>query len=164
MVSTFSLRWKACMRLVGFRDGTATNACEDQAMQVVPYLFFDGTCNEALLLYARVFDGTIESMMKYGDAPSNGQMPPGMTDRIMRATLQGPGFQLTASDASDLGSGSMARASVSIALPDVEEGRRIFEALAAGGTIQMPYEKQFWGATFGSLLDKFGISWMVNAG
>ncbi len=91
-------------------------------------------------------------------------MPPGMADRIMHATLQGPGFQLVAFDASDLGSGSMTRASISIALPDVEEARRIFEALAADGAIQMPYEKQFWGATFGSLTDKFGISWMVNAG
>lgn len=152
------------MRLVGFRDGTATDACEDQAMQVVPYLFFDGTCNEALSRYARVFGGSIESMSKYGDAPPGTDMPPGMADRIMHATLQGPGFQLMASDASDLGSGSMARASVSIALPDVEEGRRIFEPLAADGAIQMPYEKQFWGATFGSLIDKFGISWMVNAG
>ena len=64
MVSLFPLRSRACVRLVAFRDGTATEPREDPAMQVVPYLFFDGTCNEALSLYARVFDGTIESMMK----------------------------------------------------------------------------------------------------
>jgi len=55
MVSSFPRRSKAGVRLVAFRDGRATDSREAPAMQVVPYLFFDGTCNEALSLYARVF-------------------------------------------------------------------------------------------------------------
>lgn len=40
--------------------------------------------------------------------------------------------------------------------------RRWFDALAEGGTITMPLEKQVWGDEFGMLTDKYGISWMVN--
>jgi PhnB protein len=34
--------------------------------------------------------------------------------------------------------------------------------MAAGGKITMPLQDQFWGATFGMLEDKFGVSWMFN--
>jgi PhnB protein len=40
----------------------------------------------------------------------------------------------------------------------------VFDGLAAGGTVTMPYAKQFWGASFGMLVDRFGLEWMVNAG
>jgi PhnB protein len=52
---------------------------------------------------------------------------------------------------------------ISIAIASKEEGQKIFDALAVGGKIDMPYALQFWGAIFGSVTDKFGVSWMVNA-
>jgi len=53
--------------------------------------------------------------------------------------------------------------SVSISIGSKEEGQKVFDALSAGGTVDMPYAEQFWGATFGSFTDIFGVSWMVNA-
>ena len=44
------------------------------------------------------------------------------------------------------------------------EADRIFKGLSAGGKIDMPMNKTFWGAYFGMLVDKFGIPWMVNCG
>ena len=38
----------------------------------------------------------------------------------------------------------------------------MFTKLSEGGTVTMPLEKQMWGDTFGMVLDRFGISWMVN--
>lgn len=52
---------------------------------------------------------------------------------------------------------------ISISLDSVEKGEKVFNALSVGGKVDMPFEKQFWGATFGSFTDKFGVSWMVNA-
>ena len=47
--------------------------------------------------------------------------------------------------------------------PDtLDEATRLFDALAHGGAITMPLQPMFWGATFGSLKDKFGVQWMVN--
>lgn len=43
-----------------------------------------------------------------------------------------------------------------------EETKRIFEALAEGGTITMPLKDMFFGSYYGSLQDRFGINWMVN--
>jgi PhnB protein len=52
--------------------------------------------------------------------------------------------------------------SVSVAPESADEGRRIFEALAAGGQVLLPYEHQFWGADYGQCVDRFGIGWQVN--
>ena len=47
--------------------------------------------------------------------------------------------------------------------PDTRaEAERLFHALAEGGKIEMPLQDMFWGAYFGSLVDRFGIHWMVN--
>jgi PhnB protein len=43
-----------------------------------------------------------------------------------------------------------------------EEADRLFNALSAGGEIEMPIDDQFWGDYYGSFADKFGIRWMVN--
>ena len=47
--------------------------------------------------------------------------------------------------------------------PDtLDEGRRLFEALSDGATEVSPFQKMFWGDHWGSLLDRYGIRWMVN--
>jgi PhnB protein len=43
-----------------------------------------------------------------------------------------------------------------------EELSAYFDKLAAGGTIQQPLLEAPWGDTFGSLIDKYGVEWMVN--
>ena len=48
--------------------------------------------------------------------------------------------------------------------PDSEEqGKAIFEKAENNGcNITMKYEKQFWGDSFGSFTDPFGIRWQIN--
>jgi PhnB protein len=47
--------------------------------------------------------------------------------------------------------------------PDTRaETKRLFDALAAGGKVEMPLQDMFWGAYYGSLTDKFGVPWMFN--
>ncbi|MBP6618658.1 MAG: VOC family protein, partial [Leadbetterella sp.] len=43
-----------------------------------------------------------------------------------------------------------------------EEATEIFGKLSAEGSVHFPLEDTFWGAYFGMLIDKFGISWMVS--
>lgn len=52
---------------------------------------------------------------------------------------------------------------ISINVDSQAEGQRLFEALAAGGKIDMPFAKTFWAAGFGLVTDRFGTPWMVNA-
>jgi PhnB protein len=34
---------------------------------------------------------------------------------------------------------------------------------AEGGRVTMPLENTFWGARFGTLVDRYGVNWMFNA-
>jgi PhnB protein len=43
-----------------------------------------------------------------------------------------------------------------------EETDRMFQALSAGGADIMAPQDMFWGAYWGTCLDKFGIRWMFN--
>jgi PhnB protein len=51
---------------------------------------------------------------------------------------------------------------VSCGLDDPVEGERIFNALAEGGTVTMPFEQTFWALRFGMCIDRFGIPWMID--
>ena len=50
----------------------------------------------------------------------------------------------------------------SIEVDDAAQQERFFNKMAEGGKITMPLGDQFWGARFGMLQDKFGVSWMFN--
>jgi PhnB protein len=54
--------------------------------------------------------------------------------------------------------------SLSINLTDVADAERIFKELSAGGTMVMPLENTFWAERFGMVVDRFGMSWMINCG
>ena len=53
---------------------------------------------------------------------------------------------------------------VSLSGDDADELRGYWDKLSAGGTVNVPLEKQMWGDEFGMCIDKFGIPWMVNIG
>ena len=50
---------------------------------------------------------------------------------------------------------------LSLSVPDEAEAHRLFDALAADGTVQMPIGKTFFSPCFGAVADKFGVAWMV---
>jgi PhnB protein len=151
------------------RSGTGAGSLGGEArrtMRIEPYLFFPGNAEEALAFYQGIFGGEVVYAMRYGEAPPDHHpTPPEMNGKIMHATFTSGQITLMAADSMNQQPGTVAeRVALSIALADPEEGRRIFDALAAGGTILAGYEKQFWGATFGMVTDRYGIDWMVNAG
>ena len=129
------------------------------------YLFFDGTCAEAMRFYERTLGGKLEMMMTYGESPEPEQCPPGSKDRIMHANLILDGRNLMASDtpAGQAGTG-MNGFSLSLAYPSADEARRIFDKLADGGKVTMPVNKTFWAEAFGMVTDRFGTPWMVMGG
>lgn len=129
------------------------------------YLFFDGTCAEAMRFYERTLGGKLEMMMTYGQSPDPEQCPPGSKDRIMHANLIIDGRNLMASDtpAGQPGAGRNGFA-LSLAYQGADEARRIFDKLADGGKVTMPVTRTFWAEAFGMLTDRFGTPWMVMGG
>ncbi len=131
---------------------------------VNPYLAFDGNCMEAFEFYRSVFGGEFEDTTLFSDAPE-GVAGPEDTDRVMHMGLPlGDGQVLMGSDRPTGMPAVTFGDSIAISVgPDgSDEGRRIFDGLAEGGQVVMPYERQFWGADFGACVDRFGISWQVN--
>jgi len=133
-----------------------------------PYLSFDGTCAEAMRFYEQTLGGKIEMSMTYGEAPPTPGYPAPTGDaakRIMHVSMTLEGNRLMASDMPPgMPFEPMKGITVSLAYPDAAKGKAIFDALCAGGTVNMPFQKTFWADGFGMCVDKFGTPWMVNAG
>lgn len=133
-------------------------------MQIEPYLFFDGNCETALTFYQQCLGGKIVALHRYAGSPMEAQLPPEWKNKVMHATLEASGHRFMASDRMP-GQPFAGHAgfSMSVNIPgDAVRGEQVFKALATGGMVTMPFATTFWGAHFGMLVDKFGLSWMVN--
>ena len=131
-------------------------------MQLFPYLNFNGDCEAALNFYQSIFGGEIVGLSRFGESPM--EVSDADKNRVMNATFNfGNGSSLMASDSmpgQDVTSGS--NITLCIGTEDIEATNRCFAQLAEGGLITMPLDNTFWGARFGMLTDKYGISWMFN--
>lgn len=125
------------------------------------YLMFNGTCEQALDLYKEAIGGTILSMQRYGDAQPD--IAPSNKNLVMHAEFQADNVYLMASDTTPESPMNIGN-NVSLALDHSNEAEQtaVFEKLSAGGTITMPLQDTFWGARFGILTDRFGVTWMSN--
>ncbi|HJU94133.1 MAG TPA: VOC family protein [Pyrinomonadaceae bacterium] len=133
-------------------------------MELSPYLIFNGDCAEALKFYEQTLGARIEFSTTFAGSPAAEHAPPEWGDKILHATMKIDGQTVMGSDAPPGHYAKPQGISVSIALSDRDKGERIFNALAEGGTITMPFEKTFWAEGFGMCVDRFGIPWMVNCG
>ena len=136
-------------------------------MQFQPYLIFDGNCAEAMQSYERLLGGKLEKMMTVRDMPDDacGAMPPGSADRIIHACLEFGGGMLMASDSMPgQPYEGMKNFSVTLTYPTPADAKPVFDALAKGGNVFMPFAKTFWAEAFGMVTDRFGTPWMINGG
>ena len=131
-------------------------------MQIQPYLNFDGRCREAFIFYQQVLGGTIATMQTHGESPMAAQTPPEWHDRILHARLVVGDQELMGSDSPPHQHATPQGFAVSLNVDSGAEAERVFAALAAGGSVQMPLQATFWAGRFGLLTDQFGVPWMVN--
>lgn len=131
--------------------------------QPIPYLVFDGTCAEAMRFYATVLHGKL-GIMTNRQSPVAESCPPEHLDRVMHARLElEDGTSLYAGDCPpDMPYQGMHGFSIALNYDSVEDAQQIFEALAEGGTVMMPFSETFWAKKFGMVKDRFGCHWLVN--
>lgn len=132
--------------------------------QINGYLHFNGNCRQAMTFYRDCLGGEL-SLQTIAESPLANQMPAGMQQQILHATLTKSGSVLLM--ASDMaGAGRVAGNAVSLIIncSSETEINAFFAGLAAGGTVTDPLSEKFWGDTFGALTDKFGINWLLNYG
>jgi PhnB protein len=100
--------------------------------------------------------------MSMADAPPGLDIPAERKSWVMHCEMAIGDGSLMLSDDFAANSPAMEGCSVMVSLPTAAEGKAIFDALAEGGQIRMPWEATFWSAGFGTLTDRFGIRWMVG--
>ncbi len=135
--------------------------------QIQPYLFFEGRTEEALEFYRKALGAETVFVERYKDSPDpakcpDGSAPPG--DKVMHASVKIGGSMLMASDGFCSGKPNFAGFSLSYPATDEADAKRRFDALADGGSVQMPLEETFFAKAFGMVRDRFGLSWMVIGG
>lgn len=130
-------------------------------MKLVPYLHFPGTAEEALNFYKEVLGGEITMLSRYGDSPM--PVEEDYKQKIVHGRLEFDGNLVMISDVfKGQPVSTEGNIQLSVDVPEVNQLDTVFAKMAEGGKIQMPLQDQFWGARFGMLQDKFGISWMFN--
>ena len=131
------------------------------AMQVQPYLFFDGRCDEALAFYRGALGAEVTMLMRFKESPDPSMVGPGTGDKVMHASVRIGETTMLASDGRCQGAPSFQGFALSLTVPNEAEAERLFGALGDGGQVQMPMTKTFFSPRFGMVADRFGVSWMV---
>ena len=131
-------------------------------MKLIPYLAFNGQCEEALTFYRDCLNGQIERTLYYGKDQDIGmEIPDHVVGQVMHMALR-------IGDDAIMGSDHMEPVSkdgnitLNIEFSQVEELESVFNALSADGEVTMPLQDTFWNARFGTLTDKFGTRWTLN--
>ena len=128
-----------------------------------PYLGFKDTARQAMEFYQSVFGGEL-TLSTFGEMHAS--EVPAEQELIMHSQLESPsGYTLMGSDTpSHMSYNPGDNYSVSLSGDDEAELRGYWDKLADGASITVPLEAAPWGAIFGMLTDKFGVSWLVNIG
>jgi PhnB protein len=133
-------------------------------MQIDPYLFFNGNCEEAFKFYARCLNGKIADMMLHEGSPAEKDVPANWQKKILHARLEfGDGSVIMGSDAPPSHAPERTDGfSISVTVDTPQEAERVFKALSEKAHIKMPIQETFWAQRFGMLDDQFGMPWMIN--
>jgi len=130
--------------------------------QINAYVGFNGQCREAMTFYKECMGGELTIMPVKG-SPGEAHCPDGIKDGILHSSLVNKDLVLMGTDMT--GPGGYIKGNniaLSVNCTSEEEIHTFFSKLSAGGQVLQPIQKQFWGALFGMVMDKFGLCWMFN--
>lgn len=135
--------------------------------QINPYIHFNGNAEEAFNFYKSVFGGEFVMVMRFKDLSFPGSIAKeSEAEKIMHIALPiGKHDILMGSDSPEaLGAHNLneTRSKISVGCESKAEADHIFQALSAGGQIEMPIGDSPWGSYFGMFRDKYGIEWMID--
>ncbi len=134
-------------------------------MPIDVYLNFNGNCREAVEFYAEVFGTEEPQIMYFRDAPADPEhpLPEDAKHLVMLARLTILGSTVMFSDVFP-GMPFVAGNNISLTIvsTDMDEIKSWFGGLKEGGTVDMDLQETFWSKCYGSVTDKFGISWQLS--
>ena len=136
-------------------------------MKIEPYLFFNGRCEEAVEFYRQAVGAKVEALIRFKESPEppnpDCPVPPGWEDKVMHGSFRIGETLVMASDGHGGAPAEFRGFGLSITVKDTAEAKQVFDALADGGQVQAPLSPTFFSPSFGMVVDRFGVMWMVIA-
>lgn len=134
-------------------------------MQVQPYLYFEGRCEEALEFYKKALGAEVLFMMRYSQSPqpqgcTEATIPP---EKIMHCSFRIGKSEISASDGRCQGEPKFQGVSMMLNVDSDADAKTKVEALSQGGKVDMPLTETFFASSFAMVTDPFGLSWTVLA-
>jgi PhnB protein len=135
-------------------------------MKIVTSLSFKGQCREAFEFYAAVLGGRITAAVPYGEGQPGMPVDGDMKNWLMHCWLDVGDQALMGADMAPAWAPNIDKPKngfdITLHSASMDEARRWFEQLAVGGRVVMPFAAVAWSPGYGSLIDRFGVPWMIN--
>ena len=128
-------------------------------MQVQPYVFFDGRCDEALEFYRGAVGAEVTMLMRFKEGPE--PCSPENGEKIMHASVRIGETTVLVSDGRCTGQPNFQGFALSLTVSDESQAERLFATLGDGGRVQVPMAQTFFSPRFGMVVDRFGVLWMI---
>src|SRR5688500_3738160 len=103
-----------------------------KTMNIQPYLFFDGRCDEAIEFYRKAVGAEESMLMRFKDSPEPPQpgCEPGSADKVMHAEVRIGETTVLMSDGRCEGKPKFDGFALSLVVADDAEAARLFNALS----------------------------------
>lgn len=135
-------------------------------VRLIPYLVMDGNAKEALQFYEKALDAQVHFVQTFGEMPENPEfpLPADAKGRVSHATIKVGETELMFSDTfPGQPHQSGTQVTICITTDDAEKARKFFDALQDGGQVGMPLQETFFSPAYGSVTDKFGVTFQIFA-
>ena len=105
-------------------------------MEIQPYLFFDGRCEEAIDFYKKAVGAKTEMVMRWKDCPDKSAVTPQNENKVMHASMYVGDTRVLASDGRCEGKPDFKGFALTIAAKTEAEADKLFNALSDGGAMK----------------------------
>jgi PhnB protein len=133
-------------------------------VRLIPYLVMDGNAKEAIKFYETALDAQVLFSQSFGEMPENPEfpLPAEAKDRVGHATIKVGETELMFSDTfpgqpHQIGN----QVTICLTTDNPDQAHKFFEALQQGGKVEMPLQETFFSPAYGSLTDKFGVTFQI---
>jgi PhnB protein len=133
-------------------------------MQAIPTIHFPGNCDEALSYYREAIGAELLFRFKVSEVVDPQSIKPGTGEKIMRAGLRIGGKVVHFADGHGAGGPAFQGFSLALVCEDQEQAQHLCEVLAEGGSVRLPLRATAWAEVYGTVVDRFGLHWTIEAG
>ncbi|MEV2845205.1 VOC family protein [Paenibacillus larvae] len=133
-------------------------------LRLTPYLVMDGNAQEAIEFYERALGAKVLFKQTFGEMPENPEfpIPADVKERVSHAMLKVGETNLMFSDTFP-GKPHQKGNQVTICITtnEIKKSKQIYESLQEGGEVDMPLQETFFSPGYGSVTDKFGVTFQI---